>query len=110
MKPLAFLFLLASALLHTEALAASPDREPGSVQKPVPSGDTYYHTLLAMQYEREGKSEEALAEYERALAEDQPLRRRLVVCQEPVWRRQGDVEIYPLVTFLEELWSHQIVL
>jgi tetratricopeptide (TPR) repeat protein len=71
MNQLVLLFLLVSALLPPFATATSPGQEPSASQKAVPSGETYYHTLLALQYEREGKSEEALAEYERALAEDQ---------------------------------------
>lgn len=44
-----------------------------------------------------------------ALAEDRPLRRRIVVCREPRWRRMGDVEIFPVELFLEALWSHELV-
>lgn len=45
----------------------------------------------------------------RALADDHPLRRRILVCREPRWRRMGDVEIYPVEKFLESLWSHEVV-
>ncbi len=42
-----------------------------------------------------------------ALAKERPLRRRLVVCREPRWRRHGDVEVYPVMHFLNALWSHE---
>ncbi|HJP03339.1 MAG TPA: DUF4143 domain-containing protein, partial [Planctomycetota bacterium] len=45
----------------------------------------------------------------RALASDYPLRRQIVVCREPVWRRVGDIEIHPVRDFLTSLWAHDIV-
>jgi predicted AAA+ superfamily ATPase len=40
-----------------------------------------------------------------ALAEDLRLKRKTVVCLEPVHRRAGDVEILPVGEFLGELWK-----
>ena len=42
----------------------------------------------------------------RALAEELPLERRIVVCTEPRRRWDGDVEVIPVVEFLDELWSN----
>ena len=45
----------------------------------------------------------------RALAEDHPVRRRIVVCREPAWRQMGEVEVHPLLHFLSTLWSHDLI-
>lgn len=45
----------------------------------------------------------------RALAEERSLRRRIVVCREPMWRRMGDVEVFPVEAFLRALWAHELV-
>jgi hypothetical protein len=41
-----------------------------------------------------------------ALKEDLPLKRRIVVCHEPAYRRSDSgVEIMPVEEFLHELWG-----
>lgn len=45
----------------------------------------------------------------RALEQDRPMRRQIVVCREPHSRRMGDVEILPVQHFLDLLWSCDIV-
>ena len=45
-----------------------------------------------------------------ALAEEVPLRRKLVVCHEPRRRRDDNgVEIVPVQEFLDALWSDGII-
>ena len=45
----------------------------------------------------------------RALAEDLPLRQKLVVSAEPTERWVDDVRIVPHQTFLQELWQGTLV-
>lgn len=45
----------------------------------------------------------------RFLAEEHPLRRQIVVCREPQWRRVGEIEIFPVEHFLKALWAHQVI-
>ncbi len=45
----------------------------------------------------------------RALSEEIPLERKIVVCTEPRRRREGDVEILPVEDFLADLWQGKIV-
>ncbi len=45
----------------------------------------------------------------RALAEELPLERKIVVCTEPRRRRDEDVEIIPVEEFLADLWDAKIV-
>jgi predicted AAA+ superfamily ATPase len=46
----------------------------------------------------------------RALAEDAPQLRKVVVCQEPAWRRTADgIEIWPLAQFLDAWWRGELL-
>ncbi len=45
----------------------------------------------------------------RAIAEESPMRRHLLVCLEPVPRRVGGIEILPWNEFLERLWAGKIL-
>jgi uncharacterized protein len=45
-----------------------------------------------------------------AVGDELPLRRRIVVCLERHRRRVGPIEILPVATFLEELWSGELLL
>jgi len=44
----------------------------------------------------------------RALAEELPLLRKLIVCTEPRRRRDDDVEIVPVREFLDDLWAGRV--
>ncbi len=80
---------------------------------------TYYRTTsqlevdflvgdrLAVEVKGTGRVAPADVRHLRALTEDVPsIERRVVVCTEPTRRRlEGDVEVLPVVEFLEELWS-----
>ena len=55
------LFVAAVPPFSVEADAASP----------VPSPETYYHTLLGLQYETDGEYEKASTEYQKALSRDE---------------------------------------
>ena len=44
----------------------------------------------------------------RALAEELPLERKIVVCTEPRRRTDDDVEILPIESFLQDLWAGKI--
>jgi predicted AAA+ superfamily ATPase len=45
----------------------------------------------------------------RALGEELPLERRILVCTEPRRRWDGDVEIVPVEDFLDDLWSDALL-
>jgi predicted AAA+ superfamily ATPase len=44
-----------------------------------------------------------------ALGEELPLARRIVVCREPLRRRDGAVEVLPVAVFLKDLWEGRIL-
>lgn len=45
----------------------------------------------------------------KALNEDLPMRRNIVVCNEPERRTVSDIELIPFGEFLDDLWSHRII-
>lgn len=82
------------------------------VQKCPPLLDEVHLLIERNRALRFAKSRVSLRDYKglRALAEDVPLERRLVVCHEPRRRRDDQgVEIVPVQRFLQELWDGAIV-
>lgn len=45
----------------------------------------------------------------RALNEERKLRKQILVCQEPIPKKQGSIEVLPIQLFLEKLWAKEIV-